>query len=440
MNFISHHIVRKEIVDNKPAWVHRKGATPALAGGDHALRGTPFAETGHPILLPGNPPAGPTAMVADPGAVSSQECRQSGQLIVDAPGNRWIRRYPISEVIEIDGAQGEGGGQILRSSLTLALVTGKAVRIENIRSGRDKPGLMRQHLTAVRAAAEVGDAQVEGDEIGSQTLRFFPRAIKSGSYTFSVGTAGSGTLVLQTVLPALMIADGPSEIVVAGGTHNQWAPPFEFLTQAYFPLVNRIGPDISAGLERHGFYPAGGGRFNVYIRPAPHELEGLQLTERGEVLHRSATAIIANLPRSIAQREIDAAAEKLNWSPDCLHIYKANDAAGPGNVFMVELRAENVNEVFTGFGRRGVRAERVASEAVNAARHYLAADVPVGTYLADQLLLPLGIAAWKYGAKSQFRTLPLSRHSVTHIDVLRRLLGVSISTEQTEATCLVSVG
>jgi RNA 3'-terminal phosphate cyclase (ATP) len=342
--------------------------------------------------------------------------------------------------IEIDGSQGEGGGQILRSSLTLSLVTGTPVKISNIRAGRDKPGLMRQHLTAVRAAAEVGDAQVEGDAVGSQSLSFMPHAIKAGSYSFSVGTAGSGTLVLQTVLPALMIADAPSDITVEGGTHNQWAPPYDFLADAYFPILNRMGVRVTSGLERHGFYPAGGGRFSVGIEPVAGSLAGVELLERGEILHRSFTAIVAHLPRSIAQRELDVAAEKLGWSPSCFHLHDVRNSQGPGNVIIAEMHSEHLREVFTGFGRQGARAERVANEVVDQLRDYLASTAPVGRHLADQLLLPLGIAAWRDGAVSRFKTLPLTRHSSTHIAILRVFLGVPIDVHADRGVTTVSIG
>ncbi len=345
----------------------------------------------------------------------------------------------MTEVIAIDGSQGEGGGQILRSSLALSLVTGQPVRIENIRSGRDKPGLMRQHLTAVRAAVEIGQAKVDGDGIGSQSLLFEPQTIKSGNYTFSVGSAGSATLVLQTVLPALMIAEQPSELTLEGGTHNPWSPPYDFLEKAYFPLLQKMGANVTAGLEQYGFYPAGGGRFSVAIEPTT-ELRGLQLEKRGEILQRSATALVANLSRSIAQREIDTAAEKLNWAPSCLHVHAVNNSAGPGNIVMIELHSENVREVFTGFGRTGVKAEHVANNAVKQVRDYLATDVPVGPYLADQLLLPLGIAAWRDKQQSQFRTLPLTRHSTTHISILQQLLGIPISVEKDGGVCTVLIG
>ncbi len=199
-------------------------------------------------------------------------------------------------MITIDGSQGEGGGQVLRTSLGLSLVTGKAFRIEKIRAGREKPGLLRQHLTAVRAAAQVGGAKVSGDEIGSRTLAFEPEQVRGGEYEFAVGTAGSATLVLQTVLPALIVAGGPSRLTLKGGTHNPWSPPFDFLQKAFLPLLERMGAKVTAELIRPGFYPAGGGEFTVEIQPVPGgRLQPLDLLERGETVsrrhrHRSQTA------------------------------------------------------------------------------------------------------------------------------------------------------
>ncbi len=344
----------------------------------------------------------------------------------------------------INGSQGEGGGQIVRSSLALALVTGKSVTIENIRAGREKPGLMRQHLTAVQAAAAVCGGIVKGAEIGSKSLTFEPRPVRAGKYQFSVGTAGSATLVLQTVLPALLIADGPSELVLEGGTHNQWAPPFDFLQRAFLPLVNRMGPRVTANLDRHGFYPAGGGRFTVAIEPCL-SLAGFDLLERGLILSRRACGLVANLPDHIADREVERILGKLTWDASC-GITERVTAHGPGNVAFVEIASEHVTEVFTAFGRTGASAEKVADEALRQVRDYLSTDVPVGPYLADQLLLPLGISAWQkdgtYQHGGRFRTLPLTRHSTTHIEILRQFLAIEIHVERSEGgtTCKVSVG
>ena len=318
----------------------------------------------------------------------------------------------------IDGSAGEGGGQILRSSLALSLVTGKPFRLTGVRARRARPGLLRQHLTALRAAQAVGCAEVVGAELGSREVTFVPQHVNSGTYNFSVGTAGSATLVFQTVLPALMIADGPSTLVLEGGTHNPAAPPFEFLERAFLPIVERMGPKVSVKLERAGFYPAGGGRFTATITPA--QLSPIDLLERGEIRDRSVHAVVVALPRRIAEREIARLAHRLDWPASCFHVEAAN-AQGPGNVVHVEIASEHVTEVFTGFGERGVRAEAVADAVADEALEYLAAaDVPVGKHLADQLLLLFALAGG-----GRFRTLPLSAHARTQQDIIEKFLEVN---------------
>src|SRR5215510_1529252 len=183
-------------------------------------------------------------------------------------------------MIEIDGASGEGGGQILRSSLSLAICTGQPFRIANIRANREKPGLMRQHLTAVKAAAEVCAGEVDGAELGSRALTFRPGKLAAGDYSFAIGTAGSCTLVLQTVLPPLLLATETSSIRITGGTHNKGSPPVDFLARAFLPLINRMGPKVNLELVRHGFYPRGGGEIRVDIVPST-KLEPITLLERG---------------------------------------------------------------------------------------------------------------------------------------------------------------
>jgi RNA 3'-terminal phosphate cyclase (ATP) len=326
--------------------------------------------------------------------------------------------------IEIDGSQGEGGAEELPPALALSLVTGTPFRMTNVRAGRKRPGLMRQHLTAVLAAAEVGSAKVTGADISSRELSFSPGPVRAGDYRFSVGTAGSATLVFQTVFPALALASGRSTVVVEGGTHNPMAPPFDFLARAFLPLVARMGPRATAVLERPGFYPAGGGRFRVEIEPA-QVFGRLELAERGAIAGRRATAVVALLARSIAERELKVVREKLNWAPECARIEHVQEAVGPGNVVTVEVASEHVTEVFTGFGERGVSAERVGVDLASEVTEYLAAGVPVGRHLADQLLLPMAL-----GGGGSFRTLAPSSHTRTHADLLRAFLGVEVSIER----------
>jgi len=326
-------------------------------------------------------------------------------------------------MLTIDGSSGEGGGQILRTSLALSLVTGKPFRMERIRARRPKPGLGRQHLTAVRAAAEVGQAGVEGAELGSRELVFRPGEVRPGEYRFDVGTAGSTTLVLQTVLPALMIAGGPSQLRLEGGTHNIYAPPVDFLEKAFLPLVGRMGPKVDVTLDRPGFYPAGGGSVRVSIQPEPR-LRPIEITERGKILRRVACGVVSRLPLHIAEREVDVVRRRMSWPAECVSTREV-ESSGPGNVLTIEIHSEHVTEVFTGFGKLGVSAEKVAAGAVREARAYLKAGVPVGEHLADQLLIPMALAGG-----GSYRTLPPSSHTTTNVETLGRFLDVSVRTDQ----------
>jgi RNA 3'-terminal phosphate cyclase (ATP) len=323
-------------------------------------------------------------------------------------------------MLTIDGSFGEGGGQILRSALALSLVTGTPLRMTRIRARRERPGLQRQHLTAVRAAAAVGRAEVTGAAIGSRELVFRPRGVTPGDHTFDIGSAGTTSLVLQTVLPALLGAAGPSSITLLGGTHNPLAPPFEFLERAFFPLLARLGPRVTATLEAWGFYPSGGGRLRVTVEPAP--LGGLELLERGAIRRQSVLAAVANLPETIARRELATAAAVLGWDPSYLQSHVVTGSHGPGNVVLITVESEHVAEVFAGFGEKGLRAEIVAERAATEAREYLDAGVPVGPHLADQLLLPLAL-----GAGGSFRTVAPTLHARTQADLIERVLGAKIA-------------
>ncbi|MFO0902252.1 MAG: RNA 3'-terminal phosphate cyclase [Pirellulales bacterium] len=348
----------------------------------------------------------------------------------------------MTQSVLIDGSQGEGGGQIVRSSLTLSLVTGRPFVIENIRAGRESPGLKRQHLAAVRAAAEVCRGSVRGDALGSQRLEFTPGELRAGDYEFQVGSAGSATLVAQTITPALLLAKGPSQLRLEGGTHNPWAPPFDFLARVYLPLVRRLGPRVSAQLIQHGFYPQGRGRIALSIEPT-ERLTPFDLLERGRLVRRRVTARVAGLPLHIAEREVRTICEALAWNDDeCLTEQAA--AAGKGNVVFAELEYEHATELCTAFGRLGVRAEEVAREVVEQVRAYELHDAPVGEHLADQWLLPLGLAVWSGGpaaSRASFRTGPLSDHARTHLQVLQQFLPIhaAVETFPNDASTLITL-
>lgn len=320
-----------------------------------------------------------------------------------------------SDFLLIDGAAGEGGGQILRSALSLSMLSGRAFRIERIRAGRERPGLLRQHLTAVQAAADLCAAEVEGAQAGSQTLAFRPGPIRAGDWHWCIGTAGSCTLVLQTVLPALWHAPAPSRVRIEGGTHNPAAPPADFLQRAWLPLLAGIGLHADLRLLRHGFYPAGGGAIEVTVTPAA-TLTPLRLEQRGTLRSTGAEALFAALPAGIAERELAEVARRLGWPAESLKLRGLPAERGPGNALLLTLEHEALTEVFTAYGERGVSAETVARRVSNTAARYLASRAAVGPYLADQLLLPLALAG------GHFTTVEPSAHTRSNLDVIRQFL------------------
>lgn len=323
-------------------------------------------------------------------------------------------------MITIDGSQGEGGGQILRSSLALSMATVRPFRMSKIRAGRAKPGLMRQHLTCVQAAAAVCGAQVSGASVGSQEITFSPGQVQPGTYHFPIGTAGATMLVLQAILPALLRAGGASRVSVEGGTHAKAAPTFEFFERALVPLLNRAGANVQARLERHGFYPAGGGRVVVEIEP-PHTPRPLELLHRGGRLATKSMAIVSRLSRSIAERENEELRRRLSIDTSQSEIVDVPSPVGPGNAALVELRYEHVTEVCSVIGEVGKSAEAVARSLADEVRRYIAGSHPVGPYLADQLMVPLAMLAG-----GRYATTALTEHSRTNIAVVE-LFGCKIN-------------
>lgn len=335
------------------------------------------------------------------------------------------------EWIELDGSRGEGGGQILRTALSLSMITGIPFAIERIRAGRKKPGLLRQHLTAVQAAAAVCGAQVEGAAPGSQRLRFQPGPIRGGDYAFAIGSAGSSTLVLQTVLPALWFADGPSTLRVSGGTHNPAAPPADFLIRCWQPLLRRMGVTLDIQLLRHGFYPAGGGEVLAATAPVT-AWQPLQLETPGELLRTRAIGVVSGVPVDVAKREMQRAASQLGVLDEELRVLPSNE--GPGNVLMVMLEYAGVSELFSACGERGMPAEAVADRAAREARRFRDSGAAVGEYLADQLLLPMALAG-----QGSFTTPALSSHLGTNCLVIEKFLSVRHVFEESDGVVRVSL-
>ncbi|QGZ43107.1 RNA 3'-terminal phosphate cyclase (ATP) [Pseudoduganella flava] len=336
-------------------------------------------------------------------------------------------------MIALDGSTGEGGGQILRSALTLSMITGQPFHIRNIRANRQKPGLMRQHLMAVRAAAAVCDAEISHADVGSTELAFTPRCIKGGVYEFTIGTAGSSTLVLQTLMPALLYADVPSVVKVSGGTHNPKAPPAHFIEHAYVRMLEAMGAQIDFELKRFGFYPNGGGEVCAAIWPCP-QLRPLHLMAPGALRSARAESYVAALPLSIAQRELECVRKELRWRDDQVAAHPLANDEGPGNTVLIMLESEHVTEVFSAVGERRRRAEDVAGDAVLEAQRYLASGAAVGEHLGDQLMLPLAIAGG-----GSYTLDHVSQHAITNAEVIAQFLPVHVTFDALEQRSVCTI-
>ncbi|MDB5103173.1 MAG: 3-terminal-phosphate cyclase [Fibrobacteres bacterium] len=318
----------------------------------------------------------------------------------------------MSGEIILDGSRGEGGGQILRSSLALSMATGRPFRIHRIRAGRKKPGLMRQHLTCVKAAARVCSARVEGDELGSLALTFRPGPMIPGRYSFSVGSAGSSTLVFQTLMPALLTTGSAFEMTLEGGTHNPAAPPLDFLDRVYLAALRRMGVSAAISVERRGFFPNGGGKWTVAVSPS-NALVPLHLPERGRMLSQKAKVLWNRIPPQEPERARAHLSGSLGWDPADIETEEAVDSPGPANVILAELRYEHITEMVTAFNPFGATPEALCEGLMADVRRYRESGAPVGWRLADQLLLPMAL-----GAGGSFRTMPLSNHTRTNIETI----------------------
>ncbi|MEN8682040.1 MAG: RNA 3'-terminal phosphate cyclase [Akkermansiaceae bacterium] len=322
-----------------------------------------------------------------------------------------------------------GGGQILRSSLTLSMITGQPFRLTKIRGGRSKPGLARQHLTCVKAAAEISNGSVDGAELGSTEIIFNPGKVTGGNYHFAIGTAGSTTLLAQTVLPALWEAGNASSLTLEGGTHNTMAPPLDFITRTFFPVLEKMGVQIETELRRYGFVPAGGGE--VFFRLfGGQTLQPIELLERGELLEQRIHCICAHLQGPVAGKETSALLRELDWPENTVFIDHTTDADCQGNTLSAELVFEHISERVTSFGERGKTSQRVAQETAKMMQNYLGSEAVVGRHLSDQLLLPMALA----GGGKMLTSAP-SNHVKTNTEVIEKFLPVKFEIEAQQRGC-----
>lgn len=336
-------------------------------------------------------------------------------------------------MLTIDGTIGEGGGQVLRTALSLAAITGKPFVIENIRGRRAKPGLRQQHLTCVEAAAEICGGNVKGGRIGSTTLSFKPGAtIIPGHYAWDIGTAGSTTLVLQTVLPVLAMADRTSHVKITGGTHNPMSPPLDFIQQSFLPFLATMGFPSSVRLERYGFYPRGGGRITARIK---EKTKGrpLELTKRSAITRTRAVILNSGLPEHIVRREKKILLGSRLFGNNDIEVLQPRTGQA-GNAVWAIIQYGPVHCVFTGFGQKGKPAETVANEVVEQIIFHDDSGLPVEAHLADQLLLYMALRG-----DGCFATSRLSLHATTNMEIIGKFLGVSFAIEDLDTGRLVRI-
>ncbi|MFN2127366.1 MAG: RNA 3'-terminal phosphate cyclase [Anaerolineales bacterium] len=325
-------------------------------------------------------------------------------------------------MVEIDGSFGEGGGQILRSSLTLSAMTGQDLQIKNIRAKRKTPGLRPQHLKALEAAREICGATIEGGYIGSQSISFYPDEIRAGNYHFDIGTAGSASLVVQTVLLPLSKAKNKSTVTVTGGTHVPWSPCFHYLNLNYLPFIWKIGLDVQLRMERAGFYPNGGGQIRASINPVS-DLQSLHLTERGRLIEIRGISAVAKLSRNIATRQRRQVIGRLGRRYPLNDIRVVEfDAPSPGSMILLLAMFERSQACYFALGKKGVSADKIADKAINEFESFIATQGAIDQYLADQLLLPIVFA----GSASEFHTSSITKHLLTNAEVIKAFLPAEI--------------
>jgi RNA 3'-terminal phosphate cyclase (ATP) len=334
--------------------------------------------------------------------------------------------------LQIDGNYGEGGGQILRTTLSLSCLLKKPVEISNIRKGRKIPGLQPQHLTSVNACKNISEAEVEGNELKSLTLKFNPQSIKGGDFTFNVAeekrSAGSTSLILQALFLPLSLSDRSSHIMVLGGTHVPWSPPFNYLKEIFSPMMKKIGCQIELRIMKWGWYPKGGGEVGCIIHPAK-KLLPLNLTERGKLLNLAGISVVSNLPFSIAERQKNQALKILrekDFSPEIKIIHAPS--VGQGTFFFLKAEFENSIAGFGALGAIGKRAEKVAEEACQEFLEFMQTNAAIDPHLADQLIPHLALT----DGQSSFSVSRISKHLLTNIWVVKQFLPTKIVVEGDE--------
>ena len=328
------------------------------------------------------------------------------------------------KLIDIDGSYGEGGGQILRTALALSAILMKPFSIHHIRSKRKNPGLQAQHLETVEALSQITEAQTEGVKFGSQKITFFPQKILPGNYQFEVKTAGSTLLLFQAIFFPLSMTQRPSSVILVGGTHVPWSPPFQYLSEVFLPTLEPMGISVNAAIEKWGFYPRGGGKIQLNIHPV-HELKPIRLTDRGLLKRIRGLSALSNLPRHVAERQKDQAMKRiqkeLKMDAEINILYDA-PSNGPGSFLFLLAEYEKTIAGFSSLGQRGKPAEKVADETVDDLKDYLSSEGCIDPHLADQLVPFMALTK----GNSSFITTRITNHLLTNLWIISHFLEVKV--------------
>lgn len=329
------------------------------------------------------------------------------------------------KIVEIDGSYGEGGGQILRTALAFSAILNRPVKITRIRAGRKSPGLQPQHLKSIEALATITNAITDGVQIGSEAITFIPKKIVPGDYEFDIGTAGSVTLLLQALLLPLSFSESSSHLVLTGGTHVEWSPPFHYLSEVLFPALASMGIKAKADMKKWGWYPRGGGRIVIEIHPASG-IKPVTLTHRGVLKRVYGISAISNLPNHVAERQRDRALKRVEGELNLegkIEVRSEMPSMGQGSFLFLVVESERVRAGFSALGRKGKRAEEVADEAVDSLKEYLESGSCIDPHLSDQLV---PFMAFAKGASS-FTTAKITEHLLTNLWVIEQFLNLSVS-------------
>ncbi|MEW6599526.1 MAG: RNA 3'-terminal phosphate cyclase [Nitrospirota bacterium] len=324
----------------------------------------------------------------------------------------------MNKAVEIDGSFGEGGGQILRTALSLSCITGNSLKLFNIRSGRKKPGLMPQHVTCVNAAAEICHARVSGNEKGSMELAFSPEHVRAGEYTFDIGTAGSCSLVFQTLLPPLILSGKPSRITIKGGTHVPFSPTYDYISNIFMPMLGRTGIAVESSITRYGFYPKGGGEVTFQIYPV-NKIMNMQAIFRGALLSVNGCSGVSNLPLTIAERQMKSVIQQLH-QPDIDVRVADVPSYGQGTFVFLKAEYENTLAGFSSLGERGKPAEAVGKEAAEQLMSFQECSACLDPHLADQIVLYLSLSQ----EESLFTTSRITQHLMTNLHIIKKFLDI----------------